>query len=74
MPGTCALETYQLLKRTAFPALNLKEMFLLGLIKKTLINNILKNIVSVKTTTTSYDFLSLPASMLTEGTMSNAVQ
>lgn len=74
MPGACALETYQLLGRIAFPDLGLKEMSLLGLIKRTPINNILKNIVSVETTTTSYDFLSLPTSMLTEGAMPNAVQ
>lgn len=74
MPGACALETYQLLRRTAFPAFGLKEMSLLGLIKRTLMNNILKNIISVKTTTSSFDFLSWPASVLTEVVMPNAAQ
>lgn len=69
MPGVCKLEIYQLLSRTAFPVLSSPEMCLCGLIKKTLISNILKNIVSIKTTTISYDCHSSLACMCAEGLM-----
>ena len=53
MPPVRKIEIYELLRRTAFPGLGLTEVSLWGLIKKTLINNTLKNIDSIKTTGTS---------------------
>lgn len=49
----CKFDTYRLLGRTALTGLGSIQMLLAGLIKKILINNILENILSVKTTVMS---------------------